>query len=81
MGPLQFIPSTWSRWGADGNGDGVADLRDLDDAALAAAHNRCSYGDLAAAGNWRTAIFAYNPLDSHVAAGLERADAFAAAAR
>jgi membrane-bound lytic murein transglycosylase B len=81
MGPLQFIPSTWSRWGADGNGDGVADPQNLDDAALAAAHYLCSYGDLAAAGNWRTAIFAYNHLDSYVAAVLERADAYAAAAR
>ena len=34
MGPLQFLPSTWDRWAADGDGDGVADPQDLDDAAL-----------------------------------------------
>ncbi|GAA4142196.1 hypothetical protein GCM10023068_12110 [Leifsonia shinshuensis] len=81
MGPLQFIPSTWSRWGADGSGDGVADPQNLDDAALAAAHYLCSYGDLAGAAAWRKAIFAYNHLDSYVAEVLERADAYAAAAR
>lgn len=81
MGPLQFIPSTWSRWGADGDGDGSADPQNLDDAALAAAHYLCSYGDLATGADWRRAVFAYNHLDSYVAAVLERADAYAAAAR
>ena len=81
MGPLQFIPSTWSRWGADGDGDGTADPQNLDDAALAAAHYLCSYGDLSTGAGWRRAVFAYNHLDSYVAAVLERADAYAAAAR
>lgn len=81
MGPLQFIPSTWGRWGADGDGDGSADPQNLDDAALAAAHYLCSYGDLSSGAGWRRAVFAYNHLDSYVAAVLERADAYAAAAR
>ena len=33
---MQFIPSTWSRYAADGNGDGVADPQNLYDAAHAA---------------------------------------------
>ena len=41
VGPMQLIPSTWQRWGADGNGDGVADPQQIDDAALAAAHYLC----------------------------------------
>jgi membrane-bound lytic murein transglycosylase B len=36
VGPMQFIPDTWQRWGADGNGDGAAGPNNLDDAALAA---------------------------------------------
>ncbi|MGK5531415.1 hypothetical protein ACSNOC_12575, partial [Streptomyces sp. URMC 129] len=35
VGPMQFIPSTWARWGADGNGDGVADPNNVYDATLA----------------------------------------------
>lgn len=66
VGPLQFIPSTWARWGADGNGDGVADPQQLDDAALAAGRYLCSYGDLSAPRIWRAAVFAYNHLDSYV---------------
>ncbi len=47
-GPLQFIPSTWERWGSDGDGDGVADPQDIDDAAYAAARYLCASGaDLA----------------------------------
>ncbi len=66
VGPLQFIPSTWARWGADGNGDAVADPQQLDDAALAAGRYLCSYGDLSVPATWRAAVFAYNHLDSYV---------------
>src|SRR5262249_18790176 len=24
VGPFQFLPATWARWGADGNGDGIS---------------------------------------------------------
>ena len=37
MGPMQFIPSTWRKWATDGNGDGIGDPQNLDDAAMAAA--------------------------------------------
>lgn len=34
VGPMQFIPSTWRRWVADGNGDGRADPENVSDAAV-----------------------------------------------
>ncbi|WP_245545954.1 lytic transglycosylase domain-containing protein [Nocardia higoensis] len=44
IGPMQFLPSTWSRYSADGNGDGVADPHNVFDAALAAGKYLCSGG-------------------------------------
>ena len=66
VGPMQFIPATWEAWGADGNGDGVTDPQQIDDAALAAARYLCHHGDLRTPERWRAAIFAYNHLDSYV---------------
>lgn len=60
-GPLQFIPSTWALWGADGNGDGVQDPQNIFDASTAAARYLCSSGGkLAAAANQPAAIRLYN---------------------
>lgn len=44
MGPMQFLPGTWSRYAADGDGDGQADPQNLYDASLAAARYLCSGG-------------------------------------
>ncbi len=41
MGPMQFIPSTWRRWGRDGNGDELVSPHNLYDAAAAAANYLC----------------------------------------
>jgi membrane-bound lytic murein transglycosylase B len=41
-GPMQFIPSTWAKWGRDGNGDGVKDLDNIYDATLGAAAYLCA---------------------------------------
>ncbi|TFC42576.1 murein transglycosylase [Cryobacterium sp. TMT1-21] len=78
VGPLQFIPSTWQRWGADGNGDGINDPQQVDDAALATGLYLCYSGDLSAAGTWQSAIFSYNHLESYVDAVAGRANAYAA---
>ncbi|AUS78324.1 murein transglycosylase [Actinoalloteichus sp. AHMU CJ021] len=60
-GPMQFLPSTWDIWGADGNGDGVADPQHIDDAALGTARYLCSAGaNLDDATDWWDAVFAYN---------------------
>ena len=69
VGPLQFLPSTWAQWGGDGDGDGVADPQDLDDAAYAAGRYLCADGgDLAEGPAWQRAVFSYNHAASYVAA-------------
>lgn len=82
IGPMQFLPGTWERWAADGDGDGVADPHDIDDATVAAARYLCAGGgDLATAEGWHRAVLSYNHSEEYVAAVLARADAYAAAAR
>ncbi|MGH3694142.1 MAG: murein transglycosylase [Pseudonocardiaceae bacterium] len=61
VGPFQFIPSTWAKWRADGNRDGVTDPQGIDDSALAAAQYLCA-GDrnLSTGGDWLEGILSYN---------------------
>ncbi|MGH3041761.1 MAG: peptidoglycan DD-metalloendopeptidase family protein [Gaiellaceae bacterium] len=57
LGWMQFIPSTWMRWGMDADGDRIANPWDPEDAVFSAARY------LAAAGAHESverAIFAYN---------------------
>ncbi|MFJ8633709.1 lytic murein transglycosylase [Streptomyces sp. NPDC093568] len=61
VGPMQFIPSTWARWGADGNGDGRTDPNNVFDAALAAGRYLCAGGrDLSVPAQLDLAILGYN---------------------
>ncbi|QGZ51913.1 hypothetical protein GPZ77_29240 [Streptomyces sp. QHH-9511] len=61
VGPMQFIPSTWARWGADGNGDGRSDPHNVHDAALAAAGYLCAGArDLSRPLDLERAILSYN---------------------
>ncbi|CAM3379311.1 lytic transglycosylase domain-containing protein [Stackebrandtia soli] len=77
VGPMQFIPQTWERWKADGDGDGVSDPNDIDDVAVAAGHYLCADGrDLSRAADWYAAVFAYNHLDSYVRDVYARADEY-----
>jgi membrane-bound lytic murein transglycosylase B len=78
LGPLQFIPDTWARWAADGDGDGRDDPQDLDDAALSAARYLCASGtDLASGTGWSEAVFSYNHSNAYVAAVYAAAKAYA----
>jgi hypothetical protein len=61
VGPMQFIPSTWSVVGVDGDGDGKRDPQDVDDAALATAVYLCSGDeDLSTTQGQRSAVYRYN---------------------
>jgi membrane-bound lytic murein transglycosylase B len=82
VGPMQFVPSTWAAWRADGDGDGVADPQDLDDAALAAARYLCSAGnDLAGVAGWTRAVLVYNDSMDYVRAVNQAAVRYAGASR
>lgn len=62
VGPMQFIPGTWARWGRDGNGDDVADPHNLYDAAASAAVYLCvaARGSLLDEASQRAGLLAYN---------------------
>lgn len=61
MGPMQFLPDTWSLYTSDGNGDGRADPQNLFDAALAAARYLCGGGmNLRDRSQLTTAVLRYN---------------------
>ncbi len=61
MGPMQFLPGTWSRYASDGDGDGRADPQNLFDAALATARYLCSGGlNLRNQSQVMTAVLRYN---------------------
>ncbi|WP_395310475.1 lytic murein transglycosylase [Mycobacterium sp. AMU20-3851] len=61
MGPMQFLPGTWSRYASDGNGDGKTEVQNLYDATLAAARYLCSGGlSMRDQNQVMTAILRYN---------------------
>ena len=74
IGWMQFMPGTWSRWGVDANGDGVADPWNAADAIYSAARYLSAAGgttDLA------RAIFAYNHAGWYVNEVLSLASLYA----
>jgi membrane-bound lytic murein transglycosylase B len=61
MGPFQFLPETWQRWGAVADGGTTPDPDNIDDAALTAARYLCaSGGDLTTPRGWQQALLTYN---------------------
>jgi hypothetical protein len=61
VGPMQFLPSTWSIWGGGGNPNNVYD------AALAAGRYLCAGGrNLSDPAQQVAAVFSYNHSDSYV---------------
>ena len=67
VGPMQFIPSTWSVVGVDGDNDGRRDPQDIDDAALATAVYLCSGDDdLSAEEGQRASVYRYNHSNDYV---------------
>ena len=70
VGWMQFMPSTWLRWGVDADGDGIADPWNATDAVYAAARYLAAAGGQA---DISRAIFAYNHADWYVAEVLDLA--------
>jgi cell wall-associated NlpC family hydrolase len=63
VGWMQFMPSTWARWGLDANGDGIADPNNPTDAIFSAARYLAGCGgqfDIAAA------VHCYNHSNAYV---------------
>ncbi|WP_154402888.1 lytic transglycosylase domain-containing protein [Nocardioides speluncae] len=77
VGPMQFIPSTWSVVGVDADGDKLRNPQDIDDAALASAVYLCSGSDdLALDKGRRAAVYRYNHSNSYVDLVLSLYDAY-----
>lgn len=67
VGPMQFIPSTWSVVGVDADGDGQRNPQDIDDAALATAVYLCSGDDdLGTTAGQQAAVYRYNHSQPYV---------------
>jgi murein DD-endopeptidase MepM/ murein hydrolase activator NlpD len=74
VGWMQFMPSTWERWGTDATGDGVADPWNAEDAIFSAARY------LAAAGgrdDLYRGVYAYNHAHWYVQDVLDLARVYA----
>jgi membrane-bound lytic murein transglycosylase B len=67
VGPMQFIPGTWSSAGVDSDNDGKKNPQDIDDAATAAGIYLCAgSGDLSTDPGARSAVHGYNHSDPYV---------------
>ncbi|MFL6160711.1 MAG: lytic transglycosylase domain-containing protein [Jatrophihabitantaceae bacterium] len=85
VGPMQFIPSTWVHWAADGNHDGKRDPNNIFDATVAAGRYLCADGrNLATLPGLQAAVLSYNHsqayLDTVLAWGLAYRNGAAAVA-
>jgi uncharacterized protein YkwD len=75
-GPMQFLASTWANVGVDGNGDGVKDRYDPEDAIPSAANYLKLSG---APQDYHSAILAYNHAEWYYQDVVAQADEYRAA--
>lgn len=66
MGPMQFTPPTWIDYGVDGDGDGKAEILDVEDSIHSAANMLAKNGGTTSAEGVRSAIRRYNNADWYV---------------
>jgi len=71
-GPMQFLPSTFRAYGVDGNGDGIKDISNVEDAVFSAAKYlvACGYP------NVKTALWGYNPSTRYYTKVMSLAQSF-----
>ncbi|SDN11287.1 lytic transglycosylase domain-containing protein [Allokutzneria albata] len=78
VGPMQFIPSTWALYAADGDSDGTSNPHNVYDAALASGKYLCAGGlNLLDPGQLVQAVFRYNHSNVYVQKVLLWAAAYA----
>jgi murein DD-endopeptidase MepM/ murein hydrolase activator NlpD len=73
IGWMQFMPSTWERWGTDADGNGTADPWNPVDAIYSAARYLAASG---ARSDIRRAVFSYNHADWYVNEVLQLAQVY-----
>src|SRR5205085_6929025 len=73
IGWMQFMPSTWERWGTDADGNGVADPWTATDAVYSAARYLAAAGG---ATDISRAVFAYNHAQWYVDEVLQLAQVY-----
>ena len=79
VGPMQFIPGTWSSAGIDSDNDGNKNPQDIDDAAAAAGVYLCAGSDdLSTDPGARSATHRYNHSNSYVDLVMKISAAYAA---
>ncbi len=76
-GPMQFLASTWERYGLDADQDGIADRWNPADAIVSAANYLAASG---APDDLEAALYAYNPSRDYVALVLAWAERYQQAA-
>ncbi|GAA3141216.1 hypothetical protein JOF29_000523 [Kribbella aluminosa] len=78
VGPMQFIPGTWRAVGVDGDGDGVRNPQDINDAAMTAGVYLCSGNtDLSKPADLNAALLRYNHSQQYADLVISIAKAYA----
>lgn len=77
VGPMQFLPATWTWVGVDADRDGSANPSDIDDAAATTARYLCAHGgDLSDPNQLRAALLRYNNSGAYADSVVAWADGY-----